>query len=135
MKEWIRKQLGTPHETILQIMRKISSAGIGIALIVEEKNKLIGYVTDSDIQRAILRDVNLEAPVAEIMVRKPVTFPKGLSRQDYIRLLREKRVNRAPIVDENGIVDDIALYWKLQEEALQEKEIPLDFSVPSRQEQ
>ena len=119
MKDWVRKQLAYAHQSIREVMKIISDARIGVAVVVDQENTLLGFVTDSDIRRAILQDVNLNRPISEIMTKNPVTLPEGLSAEECILLMRQHRVNRAPVVDAQNGVKDIALYWKLQE-SLQE---------------
>lgn len=135
MESWVREQLTTSDKTVREVMKVISNAHIGVAVIVDNQDRLLGYVTDSDIRRAILRDVNLESPISDIMVKSPVTLPSGLSAEESLAMLKQKKVNRAPVVDENGIVKDIALYWRLQDQLnqSQQTEAPLDFSIPAKE--
>ncbi len=128
MKDWVRKQCASGDRSVREVMRVISDAQVGVALIVDEKDHLLGYITDSDIRRAILNDVDLSSPVSRIMVKKPVTLPEGLSAQEQLDHLTKGRVNRAPVVDKEGRVTDIALKWRLQEQLSKGHE-PLDFTL------
>ena len=133
MKDWVRKQLSSPQHTIREVIRTISNAQIGVSVIVNEQDKLLGYVTDSDIRRAILNNVSLDTPVSEIMVKKPFTVPVGLSSEEVLVLMKKNRVNRAPVVDLDGVVQDIVISWRLQEEVKPQPAAPaLDFSIPSK---
>ena len=62
--------LVNPNHTIfqaLEILQKISTK----CLIVVDKNiKLLGTINDGDIRRAILRGINLEAPISNVYKKK-----------------------------------------------------------------
>ena len=51
----------------------------GIILIVDDKGKLIGTVTDGDIRRAILGRGTLDIPAEGIMTVDPIAFPEQYS--------------------------------------------------------
>lgn len=129
MKEWIQKQFCSPSQSIKQVIRTITNANIGVALIVDENAKLLGIASDSDIRRAILRDVNLDSPISEVMNKKPFTLPEGLSNEEQIKLLKEKKINRAPVVDSNGFVKDLAVLFMLQNASLKDSASPIDFTL------
>ena len=129
MKEWVKKQLAFPNQSIKEVIKVLSNAKIGVAVIVDKSDHLIGFVTDSDIRRAILRDISLDSPVSEIMAKTPVTIIEGTAIDEMIRFMRQKRVNRAPIVDKGNVVKDIALYWKLQESVQNPTAEPNDFTI------
>lgn len=100
-------------------------APVGIVLIVDESHKLIGIVTDGDIRRALVRDVNIDSPVNQIMVRDPITVPKGLSEIEMLEMVTQKamvskrlddvKVNHVIIADGEGRVEDVIDFldlWK-----------------------
>lgn len=127
MQDWVRKQCASSEQSVREVMRVISNAQVGVALVVDKDDRLLGYVTDSDIRRAILNDVDLASPVSRIMVKKPVTLPEGLSAAEQLEQLKKSKVNRAPVVDKDGKVVDIALKWRLQEEGGTHE--ALDFTI------
>lgn len=115
--KWIEHQFVSPKDKIRQVMAFISKSPIGIAIVVDSKKKMIGYLQDADIRRAILKGTNLSSPVEKIMNRNPFTLPFGLSREKQLEELKKAKRLKAPVVDKNGKVRDIALYWKLQDDS------------------
>ena len=92
---------------IKDAMRAIDRGAFGIAVVAEENKKLLGIVTDSDVRRAILKGVNVEEKVANIMNTNPL-FIKNISEVKSLKV--ENMVSgcmRIPIVDEKGRIKDI----------------------------
>lgn len=130
MKEWVKKQFCSGSQTIKQVISIITNGKIGVALIVDQDGKLQGIVADSDLRRAILRDVNLDSPISGIMNKKPFTLAEGLSVEEQIKQLRDKKINRAPVVDAQGYVKDMAILWMLQDgEGAKAFSNPVDFTL------
>ena len=79
----------------LDIIRQSPSKGgpVGIALIVEDDNHLLGILTDGDIRTLILNRVDFNDPVKKHMNKTPVTVPKDLKGSAIIRALRERIAN------------------------------------------
>lgn len=59
----------------------------GIVLVVDDKGRLSGTITDGDIRRAILREESLELKASQVMREDPVTFREGTSFQTVVREL------------------------------------------------
>ena len=98
MKKDIAKITINKKMTIRETMSVINNAtrcGFppGIALLIENK-KLIGVVTDGDIRRAILRDVNIESSIENI-VRQVVTRQLGGQSQSAA----QRSNGRKPVCD------------------------------------
>ncbi len=81
----------------------------GIALVVEADRRLLGTVTDGDVRRAMLADLDLETPVAELLARQeelheprpvPLTAPVGTQAPELVALMRRYEVRQIPLVDE-----------------------------------
>jgi dTDP-glucose pyrophosphorylase len=87
--------------TIREAMEHIERNRSGIAIVIDDSDRLIGTVTDGDIRRAILAQMGLDAPVAGIMARNPITAPISASNEELLSLMNMHRIQQVPIVDEN----------------------------------
>ena len=93
----------------------------GLAIIIDESKKLIGIVTDGDLRRAIVKNVDIESSIKNIMVTDPVTVNKGMSDSEMlesvsIKLKELKRnIGHIIIVDDDGQVDDVINFFELWE--------------------
>jgi UDP-N-acetyl-D-mannosaminuronic acid dehydrogenase len=98
MNSLIRHAFVSPDASIYKALEVIShspSQGgpTGIALIVENKNHLLGILTDGDIRTLILDKVDLEEPIKNHMNKMPVTVSKDLRGSKIVRALRERIAN------------------------------------------
>lgn len=91
-----------------------------IALVVDEQMRLIDTITDGDIRRAILDDLNLDHPVAVLRERKvntpfntPVTAPIGKEPNEYLAIMKDNSVQQLPLLDKEGRVSDIVIFREL----------------------
>jgi dTDP-glucose pyrophosphorylase len=110
--------------TVRDAMACIDRNRSGIALVVETDRTLLGTVTDGDIRRAMLADLDLDAPATELLARQlalheprpvPLTAPVGTRGHELVALMRRYEVRQIPVVDENGRVHDVALLEDLIE--------------------
>ena len=86
--------------TVGDVKRIVEETGTGGILILDKKDKLIGIVSTRD----LLFEENDDKPVTEIMTRDVHSALPGTSLKDAERLLHEYRVEKLPLVDENGKV-------------------------------
>lgn len=123
----IRKFLLPPDSSILKCMTCIDRNAKGIALIVDEKRRLIGTITDGDIRRAILAKMDLEKPISELLTQKanspypkPVTAPFETDQATLLKLMQDHSIRHVPLVDSFGrVVDLVTIEDLLPDRALQ----------------
>ncbi len=81
----------------------ITKARAGACVIVDDEGKLCGIVTDGDLRRALLRDVNLfNAPVTEVMTKSPKIIHPDALATEALRLMQNYQIDDLPVVDESG---------------------------------
>lgn len=112
-----------PTDTIGKVLSCIDRSGrISVALVVDERGRLLNTVTDGDIRRGILAGRTLDEPVSrlfEIKARtpypKPVTAPTGVDRATQLRILQKHSIRQLPLVDPDGVVVEIVILSDFQE--------------------
>jgi dTDP-glucose pyrophosphorylase/CBS domain-containing protein len=103
--------------TVREAIAGMDKARVGIALVVDEKMRLKGTVTDGDVRRAMLANVDLDQPVTVLLERKvdsryssPVTAPVGSDRGVCLSLLKQHSILHLPLVDaENRVAGLVTL--------------------------
>ena len=90
----------TESHTVGDVKRVVDETGTGGILIVDENKKLIGIVSTRD----LLFETDASKPVTEIMSKNLHTALPGTSLKEAERLLHEYRVEKLPLVDEDGRV-------------------------------
>lgn len=101
MTEWTNLLIG-PATTIRKAIETIDAGGMQIVFVVDEEGCLLGTVSDGDVRRAILRSVDLEAPVTQIMNRHPLVARTGDDRDTVLAEMHAKQIHRVPVVDSAG---------------------------------
>ncbi|MGB8982174.1 MAG: IMP dehydrogenase, partial [Anaerolineales bacterium] len=86
--------------TVGDLKQVVDETGTGGILILDEAAKLVGIVSTRD----LLFENDSNKPVTAIMSRNVHTAPPNTSLKDAERLLHEYRVEKLPLVDEDGKV-------------------------------
>lgn len=95
---------------IKSVLLKITEARAGSASVVNKKGALIGIFTDGDLRRHLGVDAALPVRrVREVMTKNPITISKDMLAADAFRILRERKIDEIPVVDNKrrpiGLVD------------------------------
>ncbi len=93
----------------LQVVKSISDASLGAVNIVDERQQLVGIVTDGDLRRTIERTpaMDLSSLKAEqMMTRDPIKATPEMLAYDALRLMEDRasQISVLPVVDEEGRV-------------------------------
>ena len=95
--------------TLVDVIKNLDQTGHEISLIVDEKNSLIGVITNGDIRKAVLNRKSLETPIDKIMNRNFVAVNTKNTREENLELLEKKGINHLVVVsDENEPLDIVS---------------------------
>jgi len=72
------------------VMDSLKTTGLGIAVIVNSFNRVVGTITDGDIRKSLLQTEDLSTPVKLIMTKNFVYLKDGCDRSDVLKLLDRK---------------------------------------------
>ncbi|WP_272517015.1 nucleotidyltransferase family protein [Providencia sp. PROV194] len=93
------------ENTIREALEIINNEALRVALVINEEQHLVGIVTDGDIRRGLLNNLQLSDPISLIMNQSPTTAKIGTSRQKLLELMESKSILSIPILDdENRII-------------------------------
>ena len=89
----------TPDATLKDVRRIKEEFGFSGIPVVEpgDNGKVVGIITNRDVRFA--DDEN--QPISELMTRKLVTVPEGVSQEDARRLLHQHRIERLIVVNDD----------------------------------
>ncbi len=108
MKDWQKTLLGS-QTRIRQVIETIDRGDCHIALVVDEKQRLLGTVTDGDVRRGLLKGIGLDHVVTRVMQKKPVTAPLGEKRSELEKIMEQKLIRQIPLLDSKGRVAGLEL--------------------------
>ncbi|MBI1861066.1 MAG: nucleotidyltransferase family protein [Deltaproteobacteria bacterium] len=115
------KHLIEPRMTSSEAINRLMSERLGILLVCDPGNRLLGVITDGDARRSVLAHFDLNRPSLELANRTPVTSPPGLNDAQAIHRMNtgaSYKVEFLPILDERGSVIDLLFLRELLESSL-----------------
>lgn len=99
-----------PKSSIRQAIQNLDEIAIKIVLVVGENGQLEGTISDGDIRRGLLRGLNLDSPIADIVHRNALVVPPGLGRDTVMQVMTANKIQQIPIVDEQQHVVGLHLW-------------------------
>ncbi len=100
MKDWTQILL-EPTDTLETTIKVLHAGGLRIALVVED-NILRGTITDGDIRRALLRHVDMDVKVTEVMNDNPITVSISDDKNSIMSAMKSRDLLHMPIIDHQG---------------------------------
>ena len=92
---------------ISEALKKMSVGGIKIVLVVNDKDNLIGTLSDGDIRRGLLNGLDLNSTIETVVYKSPTTAKISDTKDELLKLAISKQINQIPILDENNKIKDI----------------------------
>jgi arabinose-5-phosphate isomerase len=92
-----------PDAGFSEVMREMSSKGLGATSVVDEAGRVLGIFTDGDLRRLIEKGVDLRALRArEVMHPGPRTMRKDALAAEAAQQMEQYRITSVLVVDEDG---------------------------------
>lgn len=91
-----------PSMTIEDALKVIDAGAVRIALVADERGRLLGTLSDGDVRRAIIGRVPLSAKVEQAMNQTPRTAAASASRESVLRVMEQNDVPVVPLLDAEG---------------------------------
>ncbi|MBW2030714.1 MAG: nucleotidyltransferase family protein [Deltaproteobacteria bacterium] len=105
----LEKLMLTADSTIKDAIETLTHHEVGMILVVDDEQRLIGVVVDSDIRRGFLEGCNMNSSLADVMNESPYTLPAKVSNEELKKEFKRYPRSCIPLVDEEGRVCDLAL--------------------------
>jgi arabinose-5-phosphate isomerase len=102
---------GTPKvgmgSSLIEVVRGISTGGLGAVCVVDEVGRLAGIITDGDLRRAVEQTDHLalsKLTADDFMTRRPTVASPELLAFDALRLMEDRpsQISVLPVVDAEG---------------------------------
>jgi dTDP-glucose pyrophosphorylase len=88
------------HDALLQIQ----DVGVGLAVATDEHGLVRGTLSDGDIRRALVAGTGLDAPVRDLLGRRPAVVAPATPDAEVRALLEELCLPAAAVVDDGQLV-------------------------------
>jgi len=93
-----------PGDPIPEVIYEISRKGLGLATVVDDADRLVGFISDGDLRRFFQRERNraLSLTAFDCMTRQPVTIgPRELATR-ALNLMESRKITGLAVVDVEG---------------------------------
>jgi arabinose-5-phosphate isomerase len=92
-----------PQASFSDLMREMSSKGLGAAAIVEESGQVLGIFTDGDLRRLVEKGIDLRGLNArQVMHPKPSTIASGALAVEAAELMELRCITSVLVIDADG---------------------------------
>jgi arabinose-5-phosphate isomerase len=92
-----------PQATFSELMREMSSKGLGAAAVVDAEGQVLGIFTDGDLRRLIEQGSDLRANTAfDVMRPQPKTISLNALAVDAADLMESHRITSVLVLDAQG---------------------------------
>lgn len=88
---------------VKDVLVKITKARAGSASVIDAKGKLVGIFTDGDLRRHMDARINIATRfIKDVMTKNPVAIKKDKLAAEAFQILRSKKIDEIPVVDDAG---------------------------------
>jgi len=103
---------GTTIREALKVLDKLAKDAI--SFVVDEKDTLLGSLTDGDVRRGLIKGAELEQPVDDIIQSHPRSLRKGEQDIEKVIEYRENNFKVIPILDKDDRVVNVVNFGVLK---------------------
>lgn len=97
-------------DELLKAVKIMAKNRIG-SLIIKEKDKLLGIITERDIMMAVAKNENLKGlKVKDVMTKRVETISPNKDLYDAIIKMKKKNIRRLPVVEKGKVIGLVT--WK-----------------------
>lgn len=86
---------------IREAAKKLDQTGIGFLIIVNEKEQVLGIMTDGDFRRAIIKGIKLDKTVNEIVNTQYLSVNENYKNTEVVNLFLSNKINRIPVISDD----------------------------------
>ena len=84
---------------------EMCAKGLSMVNIVDDKNRLVGILTDGDLRRLLQNGINVyDLCVDEVMTKEPKYTKEDVMAVDAIKVMNKFNITAMPVLDENDVV-------------------------------
>jgi arabinose-5-phosphate isomerase len=92
-----------PEAVLSEGLAEISRKGLGMAVVVDREDRILGVFTDGDLRRALDKPIDVhETPISALMTRNGKTIGPRELAAEAVHLMELHRITALPVVDERG---------------------------------
>lgn len=89
---------------------ELSKKGLGAITVVDDKDQVLGIITDGDLRRQLEKGIDIYSlQVEDIMSRNPFTVSKDMLAVEALRILKERNISCLLVAEDDKAIGTIRL--------------------------
>ena len=98
-----------PQTAMPDVIYEMSKKGLGLTTVVDDADRLLGFISDGDLRRFFEREGNraLSMTAAECMTRSPATIGRKELATQALNVMEARKITSLPVVDAEGKLDGV----------------------------
>jgi dTDP-glucose pyrophosphorylase/predicted transcriptional regulator len=97
--ERYRQALVHPSLMIRDALKQMDSAAIQVLVVVDDLDQIVGIVTDGDVRRAVINNIDFNKPISAIMNTRPLTISSQMGKQRAFRFMQRYEIKHLPVIN------------------------------------
>ena len=94
-----------PEAAATEAIRALNAKNIGVVLVVDGANKVLGIVTDGDVRRAIAGGRSIiPLNTAQLMTKDPICIDSSRLAADALSIMQTHEITALPIIHDDGTI-------------------------------
>jgi dTDP-glucose pyrophosphorylase len=124
MKDW-QSALISSSSTFREAIEIIDRSALQVGLVVDDKRRLLGMITDGTIRRSILRGVAMEENIQKVMFTSFKSASVSDSREKILAIMKKENIRHIPILDGDGVIHGLKVMMDMLEAERKENVVVL----------
>jgi dTDP-glucose pyrophosphorylase len=100
-------------QKLVDAMWALEHGAVQIAFVTDDRDRLVGTLTDGDVRRALLQGASLQSPLAPYIQRQFTAVDPSVGRAEVLELMQARMFNQIPIIDVEGRLVGLHLLHEL----------------------
>ena len=93
-----------------QLLEKTTKSNLGLAIIIDDRKKFIGVISDGDIKRIMRKRKSVESiEIKSVMTKRPVIVSPTMLAAEALSVLEDNSINALPVIDKKEVVGILTL--------------------------
>lgn len=93
------------HTDMAEALDALDKGKLGVVLIRNRDNVLVGIITDGDVRRMLVKKIPVfDHAAKELMVQNPKSIPSDTPLYDALNLMENHQITVLPAIDGNGTI-------------------------------
>ena len=106
----------SPDQSLKDVIVEMTQKRLGVTAVIDEKNTLLGIITDGDLRRMLKNNVNIDqAKAADIMTKSPKTIGPEELAVTALDILRKNEITQLAVTENGSYLGIIHLHDLIKE--------------------